>query len=115
MLTLPYILRRLNLGPLHGISLTSFSEVARKLHQPTSVGNVDIQSLFDADWRSQPFRPSRINRPFDALSGSSDVDVIHDHPSPADMDFVPDAVSSYLSGTRDRDADRYNAGPNPPH
>ena len=30
------------------------------------------------------------------------------------MDFIPDAVSSHLSGTRDRDADRYNAGPNPP-
>ena len=29
------------------------------------------------------------------------------------MDFIPDAVSSYLSGTRDQDSDRYNAGPNP--
>ena len=48
------------------------------------------------------------------VSGSSDVDIVHDHLSPADMDFIPDAVSSHLSGTRDRDADRYNAGPNPP-
>ena len=47
------------------------------------------------------------------VSGSSDIDIIHDHPSPADMDFIPDAVSSHLSGTRDRNADRYNAGPNP--
>ena len=45
------------------------------------------------------------------VSGSSDIDIIHDHPSPADMDFIPDAVSSHLS---DRNADRYNAGPNPP-
>ena len=129
---------------------------------PVSVGNLDFQSLFDADWRSQP---SRIDRSFDALptheptqgfphdgendpiedfspshvagsaqlevgkraiedwpqiaglppvSGSSDIDIIHDHPSPADMDFIPDAVSSHLSGTRDRNVDRYNAGPNPP-
>ena len=129
---------------------------------PISVGNLDTQSLFDADWRPQP---SRIDRSFDALpthepiqgfphdgendpiedfsesqvagsaqpkagkraiedwpqiaglppvSGSSDIDIVHDHPSPADMDFIPDAVSSHLSGTRDRDADRYNAGPNPP-
>ena len=143
---------------------TDFDHIDLDSGVPISVGNVDIQSLFDADWRSQPSRPSRINRPFDALpahepiedfplegesdpiedfspsqfagsaqpgagdraiedwpqtaglqpvSGSSDVDVIHDHPSPADMDFIPDAVSSYLSGTRDRDADRYNAGPNP--
>ena len=126
-----------------------------------SVGNLDFQSLFDVDWRSQP---SRMDEPFDALptheptqgfphdgendpiedfspshvagsaqpevgkraiedwpqiaglppvSGSSDIDIIHDHPSPADMDFIPDAVSSHLSGTRDRNADRYNAGPNP--
>ena len=126
-----------------------------------SVGNLDFQSLFDADWRSQP---SRMDGPFDALptheptqgfphdgendpiedfspshvagsaqpevgkraiedwpqiaglppvSGSSDIDIIHDHPSPADMDFIPDAVSSHLSGTRDRTAYRYNAGPNP--
>ncbi|CAJ1373943.1 unnamed protein product [Effrenium voratum] len=40
--------------------------------------------------------------------GSSDIDIIHDHPSPADMDFIPDAVSSHLSGTRGRDANRYN-------
>ena len=145
---------------------TDFDRIDLDSGVPISVGNVDVQSLFDADWRSQPSRPSRFNRPFDALpthepiedfplegendpiedfspsqfagsaqpgagdraiedwpetaglppvSGSSDVDIIHDHPSPADMDFIPDAVSSYLSGTRDRDADRYNAGPNPPH
>ena len=132
---------------------------------PISVGNLDIQSLFDADWRSQPSQASRINRSFDALptreptqgfphdgendpiedfspsqvagsaqpeagdraiedwpqiaglppvSGSSDVDIVHDHLSPTDTDFIPDAVSSHLSGTRGRDADRYNAGPNPP-
>ena len=126
-----------------------------------SVGNLDFQFLFDADWRSQP---SRMGGPVDALptheptqgfphdgesdpiedfspshvagsaqreagkraiedwpqiaglppvSGSSDVDIIDDRPSPADMDFIPDAVSSHLSGTRDRNADRYNAGPNP--
>ena len=129
---------------------------------PISVGNLDFQSLFDADWRSQP---SRIDRSCDALptheptqgfphdgendpiedfspsqvagsaqpeagkraiedwpqiaglppvSGSSDIDIVHDHPSPADMDFIPDAVASHLPGTRDRNADRYNAGPNPP-
>ena len=162
---------RLNHGPLHGISLTSSSAQATPPDfgrldfdsgAPVSVGNLDFQSLFDADWRSQP---SRIDRSFDALptheptqgfphdgendpiedfspshvagpaqpevgkraiedwpqiaglppvSGSSDIDIIHDHPSPADMDFIPDAVSSHLSGTRDRNADRYNAGPNPP-
>ena len=104
---------------------------------PMSVGNLDFQSLFDADWRSQP---SRIDRSFDALptheptqgfpldgendpiedfspsqvagsaqpeagkraiedwpqiaglppvSGSSDIDIIHDHPSPAGVDFIP--------------------------
>ena len=44
------------------------------------------------------------------VSGSSDAIITHDHPSPPDMDFeVPDAVSSYMSGSRDQDADRYNA------
>ena len=55
------------------------------------------------------------------VSGSSDVDIIRDHPSPADMDFIPDTrdrdADGYNTGpnpTRDRDADRYKAGPNNP-
>ena len=56
MLILQHIPRLLNLGPLHWIS----------------VGNIDIQSLFDADWKPQPSRPSRHDWPFAALPAPND-------------------------------------------
>ena len=79
-----------------------------------------ISPLLKLQVRPNPRRANgrlRIGRKWRAFllsHGSSDVDIIHDHHSPADMDLIPDAVSSHLSGTRDRDADRYNAGPNSP-
>ena len=56
-----------------------------------SVGNLDFQSLFDADWRSQP---SRIDRSFDALPTHEPIQSFpHDGENDPIEDFSPSQVA----------------------
>ena len=63
---------------------------------PVSVGNLDFQSLFDADWRSQP---SRIDRSFDALPTHEPTQGFpHDGENDPIEDFSPSHVARWANG-----------------
>ena len=133
-----YVQKPLNLGPSHGVSLTSFLEVGHRPLRPISIESPSTQTpSFRGTWVFNPFlmligdpnlravypdeiegdpsqelSPSHVAGPGQLKSGnraiglSAIMDV--DHPSPADLDFIPDAVSSFL-GTREQDASRYKS------
>ena len=63
-----------------------------------SVGNLDIQSLFDADWRSQP---SRIDRSFDALPTR---EPIQGFPRGGENDPIEDFSPSQVAGSAQPEA-----------
>ena len=132
---------------------TDFDRIDLDSGVPISVGNVDIQSLFDADWRSQPSRPSRFNRPFELCPRMSLLRIfllkvrviplkisplpnLQARPNPGGaieqlrigrkqlafllfqvylmlISFMITPVRRIWTSSPDRDADRYNAGPNP--
>ena len=58
-----------------------------------SVGNLDFQSLFDADWRSQP---SRMDGPFDALPTHEPT---QGFPHDGENDPIEDFSPSHVAGS----------------